>query len=295
VASTALEYIGPYRLLNIVNTGQTSRIWQAYNDRTRQFVGIKVLLEKFRRDREQINALKWEHLVAGNLENEHIIRIHEFKTSRGLPYLAMEWFSAPNLKQLIRFGPDPVAYRLPSIIDQTILAMCYFSKQGWVHRDIKPDNFLVNDDGVVKLIDFALATRIRRGLGRLLPGKSKVQGTKSYMSPEQILGKPLDERADLYSLGCTLFELVGGKPPFTGTSPNDLLMKHLRSSPPSLEVYNKNVTSEFAQLIRATMAKRPKNRPESFRDFLAKYRMIRVYRRTPKPPEVAESSSGSGG
>ncbi len=295
MASTTLEYLGPYRLLNVVNTGQTSRIWQAYDDNTRQFVGIKVLLEKYRRDREQINALKWEHVVAGNLHEEHIIRIHEFRVSRGIPYLAMEWFSAPNLKQLVRLGPGRTDYRIPSIIDQAILAMCVLAEQGWVHRDVKPDNFLVNDDNVVKLIDFALAVRIRRGLARLFPNKSRVQGTKSYMSPEQILGKPLDERSDLYSLGCSIFELIGGRPPYTGTSGNDLLMKHLRSAPPSLEVLNKNVTSEFSQLIRSTMAKRPRNRPESFRDFLAKYRMVRIFRRTPKPPERMEPVSDSGG
>lgn len=285
MASTTLEYLGPYRLLNVVNTGQTSRIWQAYDDRTRHFVGVKVLLEKYRRDREQINALKWEHVVAGNLQDDHIIRIHEFKASRGIPYLAMEWFSAPNLKQFIRLGPDRIAYRVPSIVDQAILAMCYFAEQGWVHRDVKPDNFLLNDDGLLKLIDFALAVRIRRGLARLFPSRTKVQGTKSYMSPEQILGKPLDERSDVYSLGCSIFELVGGRPPYTGTSGNDLLLKHLRSAPPSLEVMNKNVTPEFAQLIRSAMAKRPRNRPESFRDFLAKYRMVRIYKRTPKPPD----------
>jgi serine/threonine protein kinase len=101
------------------------------------------------------------------------------------------------------------------------------------------------------------------------------------MSPEQIRGLPLDERSDLYSFACTLHELIGGKPPFTGTSVNDLLTKHLKSSPPSLEGANPNVTPAFAQLLRRSMAKNAGARPQSVDDFLREFRTIRVFKSTP--------------
>lgn len=284
MSSEAPGYIGPYRLLNVVNTGQNTQMWQAYHDGEKCFYGIKVLLDKFRGNREQTNYLRWEYTVGAKLKDERIIRIVEFTFDRGVPYLAMEWFSAPNLKQLIRQGVANYEYLVPQIIDQATAALAYFNEQGWIHRDIKPDNFLASDAGQVKLIDFALAQKFRKGIGRLFASKPKVQGTRSYMAPEQIRGKPLDHRSDLYSLACTIYELVSGKPPFTGTSANDLLMKHLKAPVPPLESANPNVTPQFAQLLRKAMAKKPENRQDSVGDFLTAARMAKVYRRPPKPP-----------
>jgi serine/threonine protein kinase len=168
---------------------------------------------------------------------------------------------------------------MSKIIAQAAEALAHFNQTGWVHRDIKPDNFLVTDDGEVKLIDFALAKRCRRGLMKLLTPRTKIQqGTKSYMSPEQIRGEALDERSDVYSFACTIFELVAGKPPFTGTSVNDLLTKHLKAAPPSLEAANPNVTPAFAQLVRRSMAKNLTARPQTMDDFLREFRTMRLFR-----------------
>ena len=292
MSSEAPGYIGPYRLLNVVNTGQTSQIWQAYHDGKKQFFGVKNLLDKFRRDREQVGYLRWEHVVGSKMDHERIIRIFEFEVDRGNPYLAMEWFSAPNLKQWIRQRLEDIEHLMPRIIEQSTEAVAYFNSQGWIHRDIKPDNFLVSETGDVKLIDFALAQKKKRGLGKLIPTRSKVQGTRSYMAPEQIRGEPLDQRSDLYSLACTIYELVAGKPPYTGASANELLMKHLRSPPPAVEAANHKITSEFGQLLRRAMAKDPANRPNSAEDFLTAVRMTRLFRQTPRPPKKVEKQSG---
>ena len=160
----------------------------------------------------------------------------------------------------------------------------HFNEQGFVHRDVKPDNFLVGDDGEVKLIDLALAVKARRGLARLFASRSKVQGTRSYMSPEQIRGAALDQRADVYSFACTVHELVSGRPPFTGTSSNELLNKHLKSPPPSLENFDRNVTPEFAKLVLRGLAKEPGKRPASVGEFLTEFRQCRVFKVIPRPP-----------
>ncbi|MBU4271984.1 MAG: serine/threonine protein kinase [Planctomycetes bacterium] len=275
-------YIGPYRLLNIVHTGHASLIWQAYDDARQRIVGIKTLLEKDLQDRAQINFLHREYIVGHKLSHPYIIEIFPMEWDPRQPYFAMEWFSSPNLKQrLNQRGLEKLAPLIPKVIDRACQALAYFHSEGWVHCDIKPDNFLVTDDGEVKLIDFALAKRARRGVAKWLTPKKKPQGTKSYISPEQIRGSALDGRADLYSFACTIHELLSGKPPFTGTSSNDLLNKQLRSLPPSLEALNPNVTPECAQLIRRTMSKNPDLRPKMVDDFLMEFRMIRVFKSTP--------------
>ena len=275
-------YIGPYRLLNVVHTGRSSLIWQAYDDARQRIVGIKTLLDKDYQDREQINFLHREYTIGYKLRHPNIIEIFPMVWDPRQPYFAMEWFSSPNLKQrLNQQGLENLAPLISKVIDQACRSLTYFHREGWVHCDIKPDNFLMTDDGEVKLIDFALAKRARRGVAKWLTPRKKPQGTKSYISPEQIRGLALDGRADLYSFGCTIHELLSGKPPFTGTSANDLLNKHLRALPPSLEALNPNVTPECAQLIRRTMSKNPDSRPKTVDDFLVELRMIRVFKSTP--------------
>jgi serine/threonine protein kinase len=284
VSKKSLSYLGPYRLLKLVHDGEASQVWRAYDDSAQQFVGIKTLTEKYKRDRERIRDLKWEHTVGAKLTHPTIIRIHEFSVDRGTPYLAMEWCASPNMKVRLHQDIEQIAHLLPKIILQATEALAYFNEQGWIHRDIKPDNYLIDDDGDVKLLDFALARRKRGFFGKLFGQRSKVQGTRSYMSPEQIRNFALDERADLYSLGCTLFHLVSGNPPFTGGNTNELLKKQLKARPPSLDAANRNVTPAFSGLIRATLAKKASDRPASVRSFLNQLNQIPLFLNTPRPP-----------
>jgi serine/threonine protein kinase len=281
-----MEYLGPYRLLNVVNTGQTSRLWQAYDDSKREFLGIKTLLHQYRRDRTQVSMLKWEFQVGEKLDHERLIDIQRYMSDRGVPFLVMEWFSAPNLKHLLNRGYDQYCYYLPKVLPMMVEALGAFHEYGWIHRDIKPDNFLFQTETEqLKLIDFALARKIKGGFGRLFSPRSKVQGTGSYMSPEQIRRKSLDVRSDIYSLGCTIFELLAGKPPFTGMNMSDLLQRHLQSPAPSVSAKNKNVTPEMAELLQLMLAKNIEKRPKNCQDLAKMLGSIRIFRRTPKIPE----------
>ena len=153
-----------------------------------------------------------------------MIKIYEFNTEGEAPYLVMEHFEHPNLKLWLRGGPQTSRPPRPKIIEQGAEALVYFHSEGWIHRDVKPDNFLLSDDGDVKLIDFAISHKKKSGFAALFCGiGKKMQGTRSYMSPEQIRSKNLDQRADIYSFGCMLFELLCGKPPFTGSNADELL------------------------------------------------------------------------
>ncbi len=277
------DYVGPFRLLNKIREGKTCEVWEVMNDLTRGRLAIKLLAGEAAKNREEVGFLKHEHQVGQKLDHPQVIKIYEFGTDHESVYLAMELFAAPNLKQWIHQGVEALAPVASECIHKAAEGLSYFHSQGWIHRDIKPDNFLMKPSGDVKLIDFALAVRPKRGLARMLARKSKIQGTRSYMSPEQIRGQHLDERADIYSFGCMIYELVGGKPPYTGNSTNDLLTKHLRAAIPPLQGANRNVSDDFAQLVRKTLAKTPAERPASMAEFLQEFRAMQVFK---VPPAV---------
>ncbi len=287
MSSVSIGYMGPYRLLNVINTGQTSRLWHAYDDKNRTFVGIKTLLDRFAAEKEQLQILKWEYEVAHKFSHPKLIQLKEFGWQGKTPYLVMEWFSAPNLKMWINRGYDQYCRFLPRLLPDMAESLLYMHGQGWTHRDVKPDNFLLKEEtGEMKLIDFALARKIVKGFGKLIARRLKTQGTASYMSPEQIRGLPPDPMMDIYSLGCTYYELLTGRVPFTGETMNDLLNKHLSALPTPVTQRNKNLTPEFANLLKIMMAKQPEDRPKSTAELLQQLRGIRMFRRDPSESDL---------
>ena len=208
-----------------------SQLWQAYDDGRQRMIAIKAILPKAAKDSEQVGYLRQEFKVGQEIKHPRIIEVYNFDIDRGTPFLAMEWFPAPNLKKRIRTKEDreKLFPFFPTIVEQAAEGLGWMHGKGWVHRDIKPENFLVNDTGQAKLIDFGLAQRPSGWLAKLLPIKPKIQGTPSYMSPEQIRCGALDQRADVYSFGCVLYELVAGVPPYTGSTQEELFGKHLKS------------------------------------------------------------------
>jgi serine/threonine protein kinase len=275
----------------VVHTGKASQLWQAYDDGKQRMAAVKSLLEDFAKDGGQIRYLRQEYAVGREVVHPRVIEVYAFDTDRGIPYLASQWFAAPNLKKWIHNKEDRrrLACQIPTIIEQAAEGLGCLHHHGWIHRDIKPENFLAKGDGQVKLIDFGLAQRAKRGWARFLSFRSKRQGTPSYMSPEQIRGTTLDLRADVYSFGCTVHELLVGVPPFTGSTREELFGKHLKVAPPSLEAMDHNLTSEFAQLVRRCLAKDPDARPASAEVFLEEFRRLRVF----KVPPAASEQAGS--
>jgi serine/threonine protein kinase len=207
----------------------------------------------------------------------------QFAWDKKKPYLVLEWYPELNLKILISKGYDSYAHFLPKIIPDMAKALAYLHEKGWVHRDVKPDNFLYGESGGLKLIDFALAKKCTSGMFSF---QRKAQGTASYIAPEQILTRKVDPRSDVYSLGCTFFELIAGRPPYTGGTINDLLQKHITSAIPPITARNKNVTPEMAEIVQLCLAKDPKDRPSSSKDLYDMVKTIRVYKQTPKNSDV---------
>ncbi|TWT83078.1 Serine/threonine-protein kinase PknH [Planctomycetes bacterium CA13] len=289
------DFLGPYRLARLIRSGTTCDVWEAIEESKHERFALKLLKPSARNDRSEVALLKHEYAVASDLHSPRIIRVYDYRVEAGTPFIVMELFSELNMKQALRRGPDSLAYMLDKIVSQAAEGLYFMHTKNWLHLDIKPDNFLVSRDGETKLIDFTIAEKKKTGLSKLFHSSSKMaKGTRSYMSPEQIRSKVCDERSDIYSFGCVLFEVCTAKPPFTGDTPNDLLNKHLTASIPSPIVYNDNISKDFADLIRKMMAKKPEGRPTSMWEFLKHFRAIELFKKRPRVPDVSVFDSMPG-
>jgi len=285
--SKSRDFLGPYRLARLIRGGSTAEVWEAIEENTQDRFALKVLRESLKSDKSEIALLKHEYNVAKDLSSPRIIKVFEYREESGRPLLVLELFSELNMKQALRRGPESLAFMLGKIVEQAAEGLYFMHTKSWIHMDVKPDNFLVSREGVVKLIDFTISQKKKTGLSKLFHSAKVAKGTRSYMAPEQIRRKVCDERTDIYAFGCVLYELCTGKPPFTGDTPNDLLNKHLTASIPSPIVHNSNVTREFADLVKSMMAKKPDARPPSMWEFLKLFRGIEIFNKRPKRPKVS--------
>ena len=195
----------------------------------------------------------------------------------------MEWFTGVSLKTQLESGLKHLGWRLPDVIPQMVQALSDVHKKGFVHRDVKPSNFMLNANNDVRLIDFAIAMKLGF-FASMFRGKQRVQGTRSYMSPEQIRALPsLDTRADIYSLGCTFFELLSGRPPYVGGR-DEVLQLHLTGPVPNVIEQNGNISKPFNDVIRKMMSKNPDNRFKSMSELLETLNKIKFFIHTPLKP-----------
>jgi serine/threonine protein kinase len=281
----AEEIIGGYKLLKLMMSGQTSQVWEVVEVSSARHFAIKLLLPENVAKHEHRGLLFHEAEVGLKMAHPNIIRIVTVNKDSKNPYFVMEFFPGGSLRaRLMTKQMDFIRQHAPNIFKQAATALAFMNAQGWVHRDVKPDNLLVSSAGDLRVIDFALAKRIQKPsfFGKMFRRKSKTQGTRSYMSPEQIRSQPLDGRADVYSFGATCFELVTGRPPFRAESQEALLRKHLLEAPVTPCMHNRDVTTEFGDLVMRMLAKKKEDRPRDFHEVLMKLRAIRVYKE-PQP------------
>ena len=255
--------VDDYELLNCLATGNVTQIWEVRQLSTGQNFAMKLLLPQAFNDPEPKRALKSEANTARQFTNPNIIRVYQVVISKVHGFFIMDYFKAPNLKQMIRAELPQVQARVKKMLECLVQALMEIHEKGWVHKDVKPDNILLSRAGEVRLVDFSLATRSAGALSKMLTNKNSVviQGTRTYIAPELVQKQPADCAVDIYSLGVTLYEILVGRPPFVSGNPNTLLMMHIRDRPDMPSDFNKNVTPELDALVQKMLLKKPKDRP----------------------------------
>jgi serine/threonine protein kinase len=282
------EVFGGYKLVKMMGTGQASQVYEVVETSSGRHFAMKLLLPEKVEDSAARKFLLHEAEVGLKLAHPNIIKIMKVERDPKNPYFVMEFFPAGSLKaRLSRKDTDFIREKGQDILKQAATAYAFMNAQGWVHRDIKPDNILVNSAGEVRVIDFAISQRIPTGLSKWFHRRGKPQGTHSYMSPEQIRDLPLDGRADIYSFGASAYELVAGRVPFRGSSFQDLLNRHLHEKPVTPKQFNPDVTDEFAALILQMLAKKKEDRPHDFHEVLMKMRSIQLFKTVGSKPATS--------
>lgn len=275
------QVIGGYKLVKLLGNGQTSQVWEVVEATSHRHFAMKILSVEHAKKKESRDALFHEAAVGIQMAHPNVIKIISVSKEKTNPHYIMEFFPAGSLKaRMMRKEVDFLKKNMHTIIKQGATALAYVTASGWVHRDVKPDNFLVNAACELRLIDFALAQPVRKNnfFTRLLYKTNTVQGTLSYMSPEQIRGEPLDGRADIYSFGASLYELTTNRPPFRGGDQSDLLRKHIAEKPVPPKTLNAELTDEFSNLVVKMLGKKREDRPASFHEVLMAINPMRIFK-----------------
>ena len=249
---------GRYTVGQMIGTGGMADVYLGLDTRLDREVAIKVLRRDLAKDPAFVARFRKEALAAGGLNHPGIVAVYDSGEENNSPYIVMELVSGQTLRQKLQAGQLPLSTSL-EIIKGILQALDYSHNKGIIHRDIKPSNIMITDSGDIKVMDFGIA-RATDDIGATLTNTWNVVGTAQYLSPEQATGEMADGRSDLYSLGCLMYELLTGQPPFTGETPVSVAYQHVSSPLTPASQINPALDTNLDQMLEVVLAKDPNNR-----------------------------------
>jgi eukaryotic-like serine/threonine-protein kinase len=268
--------LGDYRLLRRLGRGAMADVYLAEQGSLRRQVAFKVLKRELAADDTYVRRFHMEAQAAASLVQANIVQIYEVGLIDDLHYIAQEYVEGQNLSQYIARKGSPDVKMGLAVIRQVSSALCKAAERGIVHRDIKPENIMLARTGEVKVADFGLA-RIGGGEEALkLTQVGITMGTPLYMSPEQVEGRQLDPRSDIYSLGVTCYHMLAGKPPFRGDTALSVALQHVRTQPERLENLRPDLPPALGRIVHKMLEKKPEERYQSPRDLLRELRSLQI-------------------
>jgi hypothetical protein len=257
--------VGRYELEELVGAGGMSSVFRARDRVLERTVALKVLHQRLTGEDEYVERFRREARMVAGLSHQNIVTVIDRGEDGGTPFIVFEFISGQNLKQLVqRDGPLPVERALELAI-QIAHGLAFAHANGYVHRDVKPQNVLLNGDGQAKVTDFGIARSLEVKGGVTQTGA--VLGTSDYIAPEQAQGRPVDEHTDVYSLGILLYELLTAELPFSGDNFVAVAMRHINEPPPSVSERRPEVPLRVDAAIQKALAKEPGDRFATMVDF----------------------------
>ncbi|HJU18570.1 MAG TPA: serine/threonine-protein kinase [Stellaceae bacterium] len=260
----SLGKIGPYELLELLGEGGVGQVYRARDTILGRQVAIKMLRPELSRNREFITRFYNEAQRLANLSHNNITTLYALYLEGDKPFMVMELVRGRTLEELLQRTRRLPPRESLAVLAQAVAGLAYAHRAGVIHRDIKPPNLMLTNGGVVKIMDFGIA-RVRGSQRMTRAGQAFL--TPLYASPEQIRGGEVDERSDLYSLGIVSYEMLAGRPPFTGETDHALNMAHLEMPPPPLAGRVPGLDPQSEAAVMRALAKRPEDRFATVEEF----------------------------
>jgi eukaryotic-like serine/threonine-protein kinase len=251
---------GRYKVDSELGRGGMARVYHATDTLLGRAVAVKVLSAQYADDANFVTRFRREARAAARLNHPNLVQVYDTGSDDGVHYIVMEYVEAKTLADYLSGGGRIMPDRAIELTEAVSDALTVAHSQGVIHRDIKPANIMVTRDGQVKVTDFGIA---RVTTNETVQQTAAVLGTASYLSPEQAQGEPIDQRSDLYSLGCVLYEMLTGRPPFIADSPVAVASKHVLEQPIPASRLNPDVSPELDAVVMRALAKNPDNRYQS--------------------------------
>lgn len=260
--------LGEFRLLRHLGSGGMADVYLAEQTSLQRHVAVKVMKPSLIATSGDVMLarFKQEAMMAAGLNHPNIVQVYTIGEDEGYHYIAQEFVQGKDLASILKTKGVPDLGSSLHVIRQVIAALKASGRAGIVHRDIKPENILVTKKGEVKVADFGLAQLHDNPDSGSITREGMTLGTPLYMSPEQVGGKELDPRSDIYSFGVTCYQILGGQTPFSGNSAMAIAVQHLNTSPPPLNVVNSKVPLVLCRMVHRMMAKRRSLRYQSAAD-----------------------------
>ena len=275
---TTNSTISHYRISKKIGAGGMGEVYSAFDTRLNRQVALKLLPTDFATDEDRVRRFEQEARATSALNHPNILTVYDIGNHEGVPYIATEFIDGQTLRQQLQGGALKLADAL-DIATQTASALAAAHEARITHRDIKPENVMLRRDGIVKVLDFGLAKLTERWApaevdkeaatrAKVTTAPGAVMGTPQYMSPEQARGQKVDARADIFSLGVMLYEMLAGCPPFDGVNALDVISAILQKEPPPLKSHAAEIPSELQRIVSKALRKDRDERYQTARDLL---------------------------